>query len=88
VAKTWTANSHPFDPVAGLGGACWLRVVTEPSVLAAGSRALGRHVSELQLGDCLRGSMSVFAPLVCKMTHLRVLHLQVRGQVCECLPRV
>jgi hypothetical protein len=75
VARTWSEKSWPFDPVACLGGAQWLRVVTEPSVLLEGARPSGRRVSELALGDCLRGSLNDFAPLATKLTHLRILHL-------------
>ena len=75
IAQSWSEISWPFDPVACLGGAQWLRVVTEPSVLLDGARPSGRRVSELALNDCLRGSLDHFAPLVAKLDHLRILHL-------------
>ena len=75
VALSWTERAHPFDPVSGLGGASFLRVVSEPTVLLDGGRASGRRVSELHLNDCLRGTIEHLAPLLQRMTHLRVLHL-------------
>jgi hypothetical protein len=75
VAQSWSEKSWPFDPVAVLGGAQWLRVVTEPSELLDGARPSGRRVSELALNDCLRGSLDNFAPLVMKLHNLRILHL-------------
>ena len=32
-------------------------------------------MSELLLNDCLRADLKAFAPLVCKMNHLKILHL-------------
>lgn len=73
VLSSWNTNTWPHDPVSRLGGAQWLRVITEPSVLVDGGRALGRRVIELHLNDCLRGNLDQFAPLLCKLQHLKIL---------------
>jgi len=51
-----------------------LRVVTEPRVLRDG-RAEGCRVLELALQNCLRGSLVMMAPHLCKLNHLKILHL-------------
>eukprot|EP00615_Pteridomonas_danica_P004853 CAMPEP_0114342518 /NCGR_PEP_ID=MMETSP0101-20121206/9860_1 /TAXON_ID=38822 ORGANISM="Pteridomonas danica, Strain PT" /NCGR_SAMPLE_ID=MMETSP0101 /ASSEMBLY_ACC=CAM_ASM_000211 /LENGTH=252 /DNA_ID=CAMNT_0001476667 /DNA_START=17 /DNA_END=775 /DNA_ORIENTATION=+ len=75
VSSSWNINTWPFDPVSRVGGAQWLRVVTQPSILIDGGRALGRRVCELHLNDCLRGNLDKFAPLLAKMTQLQILYL-------------
>jgi len=75
VNASWSENTSPYDPVATLGGAKWLRIVTEPPVLVDGGKPTGRRVSEVHFGDCLRGSLDGVGPLLCKLTNLRILYL-------------
>jgi hypothetical protein len=75
VCKSWNEKTWPFDPISTRGGGQWLRVITEPSVLIDGGRALGRRICELHLNDCLRGDLHSFAPLLTKLSHLKVLFL-------------
>jgi hypothetical protein len=75
VAASWNDNTWPFDPMAVLGGSQWQRVNTELNIIHEGGHTNRRRVTELHLGDCLRGSLDEFSVLVCKFQFLKLLHL-------------
>mmetsp|Transcript_3418 Transcript_3418/g.7310 ORF Transcript_3418/g.7310 Transcript_3418/m.7310 type:complete len:287 (-) Transcript_3418:142-1002(-) len=73
--RTKSKGSFPFDPVAGLGGGSWQRVVTEQVIVGENGNATGRKVSELLLNDCLRADLNFLSPLLYPMNRLKILHL-------------
>lgn len=89
VARSWSESSWHFDPMAMRGGAIWLRVVTQPSVIGDGGVAFGRRLKELHLGDCMRGDLTELGPLLCRLSCLELLYLcdnpSLRGDMSKIL---